>query len=564
MTEEFLVNSASSSSHCDNENSQSRSESPLSESSDDEGQELFERHINDGALPCTSEQLTTKIYYHIDAEAIPYCAIIDVSPDEVTLKDFKRVFSKSNFKYFCKVPSPDSEISKEVKVEISKDSDMLLRSARGQYELYLESYDENGYSDASPDFTLGPSETSGVTNNMKTNRGRYRRYISNTDQTGTSYETDSYAVGSYRSFRSLKRGRSRRYNWYNPEGAQGGHRGFGGRDSAIGSDTEVQLNSEDEERVSTSTDFTSVSRQKPNNYRKRCSRKKFRQASQSSFYTSILENSMSMDVLTVTLNLDIINYLGISIVGQSSLKGDNGIYVANVIKVALDGRIEPGDMIIQVNDIALDNFTNDQAVDFLKELVTKRGLASGVSNYRLIKLTVAKMWDGRPRSDVSIPRYDTEPVRPIDLNAWIQHTNAMRGLVSAAGKLKFQRGSKFDRLNIVRALALPDSGLKLKDHTWLKMQIPNSFLGADLIDWMMEHIEGFTDRKQARFFANELLNEKLITHFTSVNHFTEKRYYTFGSLIGNGFLASNVGSTTGTESVNSPDKLVPMGILPAA
>lgn len=31
-------------------------------------------------------------------------------------------------------------------------------------------------------------------------------------------------------------------------------------------------------------------------------------------------------------------------------------------------------MIIQVNDIALDNFTNDQAVDFLKELVTKRGL----------------------------------------------------------------------------------------------------------------------------------------------------------------------------------------------
>lgn len=56
----------------------------------------------------------------------------------------------------------DFRFAREVKVEISKDSDMLLRSARGQYELYLESYDENGYSDASPDFTLGPSETSGV------------------------------------------------------------------------------------------------------------------------------------------------------------------------------------------------------------------------------------------------------------------------------------------------------------------------------------------------------------------------------------------------------------------
>ena len=34
--------------------------------------------------------------------------------------------------------------------------------------------------------------------------------------------------------------------------------------------------------------------------------------------------------------------------------------------MALDGRIEAGDMILQVNDIAFDNFTNDQAVDVLR------------------------------------------------------------------------------------------------------------------------------------------------------------------------------------------------------
>ncbi|VDL86054.1 unnamed protein product [Nippostrongylus brasiliensis] len=89
---------------------------------------------------------------------------------------------------------------------------------------------------------------------------------------------------------------------------------------------------------------------------------------------------MSLDVDTVILNMDTVNFLGISIVGQSSARGDNGIYVANIMKViplqaaniasggavALDGRISAGDMILQVNDISFDNFTNDQAVDVLR------------------------------------------------------------------------------------------------------------------------------------------------------------------------------------------------------
>lgn len=41
---------------------------------------------------------------------------------------------------------------------------------------------------------------------------------------------------------------------------------------------------------------------------------------------------MSLDVITVTLNMDTVNFLGISIVGQSSSRGDNGIYVANIMK----------------------------------------------------------------------------------------------------------------------------------------------------------------------------------------------------------------------------------------
>lgn len=41
--------------------------------------------------------------------------------------------------------------------------------------------------------------------------------------------------------------------------------------------------------------------------------------------------------------------------------------------VALDGRIEPGDMILQVNDVNFENMSNDEAVRVLREVVQKPG-----------------------------------------------------------------------------------------------------------------------------------------------------------------------------------------------
>lgn len=41
--------------------------------------------------------------------------------------------------------------------------------------------------------------------------------------------------------------------------------------------------------------------------------------------------------------------------------------------VALDRRIEPGDMILEVNDISFENLSNDEAVRVLREVVQKNG-----------------------------------------------------------------------------------------------------------------------------------------------------------------------------------------------
>lgn len=43
--------------------------------------------------------------------------------------------------------------------------------------------------------------------------------------------------------------------------------------------------------------------------------------------------------------------------------------------VALDGRIEPGDMILEVNGVSFENMSNDDAVRTLRESVQKPGYA---------------------------------------------------------------------------------------------------------------------------------------------------------------------------------------------
>ena len=61
------------------------------------------------------------------------------------------------------------------------------------------------------------------------------------------------------------------------------------------------------------------------------------------------------------------------------------LFLRSIMKggaVALDGRIDPGDMILQVNEIGFDNMSNDDAVRVLKEVVQKPGP---------IKLVVAKV-----------------------------------------------------------------------------------------------------------------------------------------------------------------------------
>merc|ERR1719447_605496 len=346
---------------------------------------------------------------------------------------------------------------------------------------------------------------------------------------------------------------------------------YGDASSVLSSEIETTsfFDTEDNEsmassRFTTSTEATSVSRQHANRVRKqkRLRHRKPAHLSRASSISSLTDSTLSLNIITVTLNMETVNFLGISIVGQSNQGGDGGIYVGSIMKggaVALDGRIEPGDMILQVNDINFENMSNDDAVRVLRDVVQKPGP---------IKLVVAKCWDPHPKDYFTVPR--TEPVRPIDPGAWVAHTAAVRGLelpqappaipgylgggqhggrapslttltssspslastVQAAGQgreeapLTVQSGMKA----ICVALQRPGSGLEVRDRLWLKITIPQAFIGSDVVNWLYARVAGFADRREARKYASQMLKAGFIRHTVSKSSFSEQCYYAFGDL----------------------------------
>lgn len=87
-----------------------------------------------------------------------------------------------------------------------------------------------------------------------------------------------------------------------------------------------------------------------------------------------------------------------------------------------------------------------------------------------------------------------------------------------------------DMTAVVTAMANPESGLEVRDRMWLKITIANAFIGSDVVDWLHRNVEGFTDRREARKYAGNLLKAGYIRHTVSKVTFSEQCYYVFGDL----------------------------------
>ncbi|XP_064156524.1 segment polarity protein dishevelled homolog DVL-1-like isoform X2 [Anguilla rostrata] len=509
----------------------------------------------------------TKIIYHIDEEETPYLVKLAVSPEKVTLADFKNVLNNrpvNNYKFFFKSMDQDFGVVKE---EISDDN-TKLPCFNGRVVSWLV-LAESSHSDGGSQCTEShpelppPLERTGGIGDSRPPSFHLSAVLS---EIGADTETGSESLLSHRRERERERARRRGRETEFPR--VNGHSKAErlARDSAMGYDSTSMMSSElesssfidseedeDTSRLSSSTEQSSSSRLMRRHKRRR-RRQKVAKIDRSSSFSSITDSTMSLNIITVTLNMEKYNFLGISIVGQSNDRGDGGIYIGSIMKggaVAADGRIEPGDMLLQVNEVNFENMSNDDAVRILREIVSKTGP---------ISLTVAKCWDPSPRSYFTIPR--AEPVRPIDPAAWISHTSAM---TSSYPHYEFDdlplSVSKTDMATIVKVMQLPESGLEIRDRMWLKITIANAVIGADVVDWLYSRVEGFKDRRDARKYASSLLKHGYLRHTVNKITFSEQCYYTFGDLCQNmASLNLNEGSSVGGSE---QDALAPLPPPPA-
>ncbi|XP_029072912.1 segment polarity protein dishevelled homolog DVL-1 isoform X3 [Monodon monoceros] len=471
----------------------------------------------------------TKIIYHMDEEETPYLVKLPVAPERVTLADFKNVLSNRPvhaYKFFFKSMDQDFGVVKE---EISDDN-ARLPCFNGRVVSWLV-LAEGTHSDAGSQGTDGHADlppplerTGGIGDSRPPS---FHPNVAGS-RDGMDNETGTESLVSHR------RERARRRNREEAARTNGHPRGDRRRDLGLPPDSastvlssELEsssfIDSEEDDntsRLSSSTEQSTSSRLIRKHKRRR-RKQRLRQTDRASSFSSITDSTMSLNIITVTLNMERHHFLGISIVGQSNDRGDGGIYIGSIMKggaVAADGRIEPGDMLLQVNDVNFENMSNDDAVRVLREIVSQTGP---------ISLTVAKCWDPTPRSYFTIPR-ELEEV-PLTV--------------------------KSDMGAVVRVMQLPDSGLEIRDRMWLKITIANAVIGADVVDWLYTHLEGFRERREARRYASSMLKRGFLRHTVNKITFSEQCYYVFGDLCSN-FAALNLNS--GSSGASDQDTLAPL------
>ncbi|KAL3995060.1 DIX domain family protein [Acanthocheilonema viteae] len=530
---------------------------------------------------------STKVYYYLD-DNTPYLSVVPVADDVITLGDFKKVFNKRGYKYFCK--QLDEAVGCEVKVEIRDDSTKLVKSANGLIELVLLSSFENIYcSGTLPKVSnkANRGQLAGVKLkdfNLRKRRSLHDLACENRDLLcihRNKSDENSITASSLSTVISKRAGE--------------------GLAELYASNSEdpyhlEDINSRYFKHADACAVFSTSQLVSPNGLppcprrQRRPRKERYRKPYVPSTISSVTESSMTslslprINVVTLPMKNGV--FLGISV-----LSHDGGIFVSDIHSgglVDLDGRIEVGDQIVQVNRNSFENLNDVEAVDLLRKAAASR---------RPVTLYVAKRTCSSSNKRADILSGIASETMPIDISLWVESTkqniarpakvieeivslndadatlvaeenetdlegayaerrNGLHPSNQNCAKLKQlnshdlnislniediarrreneENEQQLDNLNvdmdpviILKYMALPNSGLQIKNRKWLKIPVPMSFIGCDLVDWLMEHVHGITDRKAARIYASKLLAEGHIRHVVNKLTFTEKCYYIF-------------------------------------
>lgn len=530
------------------------------------------------------EQLqgSTKVYYHLD-DSTPYMSEVQIPLDRLTLGDFKRVFNRKGYSYFCKEWDPN--LKREVKVEISNDYQLLRKSVNGLIELFLLSQQNTTQPFSNATTNMSADHESDLQTLISKRAGEHLAEMYN------STSEDPYNRTSVSSSSIFRRGPL--------PGAP-----MPSAESTTESAAERTL------LVNTST-----ARQK----------RLRKQRYVPSTISSESESTYSLPrIEEVKLRLQDAP-LGISVASQC---GSIFIYhIQNGSAAERCCRLEVGDQIVQIDETRFEDLNEKQALEVLKKLsyvkktvtmyVAKRARTNGGESSEDHKsdplsllcetqqLDISQWVESTTNKNCVEPFAEIPPVEsriginqitgalPIDefkvknqtidetsdeeKAAYLDRRNGVGArLVPIIHQVRFHQQQKadvkqrikmvdlennpttssfpitlgiveecsphpdchppliqlplhaaMDPIVILRRMVELDSGLEIRNRKWLKIPVPMSFIGDEMIDWLIANVQGFRDRRHARSFASNLLAQGLIKHVVNTNSFNEKCYYVF-------------------------------------
>lgn len=549
----------------------------------------------------------TKVYYHVDDENIPYTADIHVPPDCITLGDVKRKLPRTNFKYYCIEKDPESGI--EVKAEVRDDS-QRLHPIDGRFVLYLLTIEGSVHSDTSS----GRHRKNKTSSKGSSSSREYLKAAHHFDNPASYSDSESQASSIPAYFKKAKafnkrqafqaRDRHHHHQLPRPKPHRHHYNHYDGESTTFDITTEsddhyrdgiTYYDEDEDDSRSINTDLTSVSQvhlkaKWREQQREMKNRYKRMPSTASSTLSSITESSMGVEVITVRLNLQDIRLGIVPTIVKNGRGDESGLYVGQIFDrgaVALDGRIDVGDMISEINNIDLSNYSSEEAVGMLKKAVEKQ----------YITLTIVKTGGNKKAAPAILRNPRAEPIRPIEMNEWLK---AMPSISEESCSTPIPddwptnssaSGTPFggpppnihcltvttDKKDLVQAMVAPGSGLEIKNHEWLKILIPMSFLGKDLVDWLLDHVQGLKNRDDACKYAGKMLKEHYIVQPNGKKKFSENCYYVVGAKCGEytslrghdgdyKYAQSQTSSASGHSSNNNvfPPSMYPPPLPPSA
>uniref|UniRef100_A0A914I241 Segment polarity protein dishevelled n=1 Tax=Globodera rostochiensis TaxID=31243 RepID=A0A914I241_GLORO len=568
---------------------------------------------------------STKVYYHLDDSATPYMSEVLVPSNLITLGDFKAVFTRKGYRYFCR--RWDAELKSEVKAELVRDQQRLERSATtGLFELFL----------LSPAL---PSSSSTAAGNAGT-LPRMRKYggasvaemplLRPLNHHLSALALSSIVASSSNELMTVDCAGGQRVSMVTGTTASSGANTLISKRAGEHLAEPYSSTSEDPYNRTSISNSGIFLRSKPamsfgnSTGRPLLGRQKWRrQRHQKPYVPSTIssasdESSYSLPrIEEVKLRLQEAP-LGISVACQ-----DSSIFIYNIqpgSAAEKSGHLEVGDEIIQVEETRFEDLSEKQALYLLKQLkfvkktvtmyVAKRrplNVGGGSSSDKsdalsqfceTIQLDIGQ-WVESTKQFLDVPAgakiYNNEQIidaphplvsEQIQLTAAEKETSDEEQaayldrragvgprLVPAVQKKQQNPKRADEQANnnadvvfattgsggghpsscpavtlaaaavapsvpsplhaameprvILRRMAHPRSGLDIRDRKWLKIPVPMSFIGDDMLDWLMCNVQGFKDRKCAKAFASTVLLTGHIKHVLNISVFNEKCYYIF-------------------------------------